>query len=103
MTRGIQLRYFGHMFKLLRSSRESNGGISSFLSGALQFSNEAGMGSAPNAAATATTRPNHPAAQGLAEEDTHVVYAEGLNLGEQQREAAIKEAFQAIDQLVEGL
>ncbi|MEZ8143929.1 alanine/glycine:cation symporter family protein [Enterovibrio sp. FF113] len=28
------------------------------------FSNEAGMGSAPNAAATATTRPNHPAAQG---------------------------------------
>ncbi|MGY4878788.1 alanine/glycine:cation symporter family protein [Vreelandella aquamarina] len=30
MTRGIQLRYFGHMFKLLRHSRESNGGISSF-------------------------------------------------------------------------
>ncbi|MDR5894028.1 sodium:alanine symporter family protein [Halomonas mongoliensis] len=29
------------------------------------FSNEAGMGSAPNAAATATTRPNHPAAQGF--------------------------------------
>ncbi len=28
------------------------------------FSNEAGMGSAPNAAATATTNPNHPAAQG---------------------------------------
>ncbi|MDD1793001.1 alanine:cation symporter family protein [Enterovibrio makurazakiensis] len=28
------------------------------------FSNEAGMGSAPNAAATASTRPNHPAAQG---------------------------------------
>ncbi|CZF80091.1 Amino-acid carrier protein AlsT [Grimontia celer] len=28
------------------------------------FSNEAGMGSAPNAAATATTRPNHPVAQG---------------------------------------
>jgi AGCS family alanine or glycine:cation symporter len=28
------------------------------------FSNEAGMGSAPNAAATATTEPNHPAAQG---------------------------------------
>lgn len=28
------------------------------------FSNEAGMGSAPNAAATATTKPNHPAAQG---------------------------------------
>lgn len=35
--------------------------------------------------------------------DVDVVYAEGLNLGEQQREAAIKEAFQAIDQLVEGL
>ncbi len=35
--------------------------------------------------------------------DTHVVYAEGLNMGEQQREAALKEAFQAIDQLVEGL
>ena len=30
MTRGIQLRYFGHMFKLLGSSRQSNGGISSF-------------------------------------------------------------------------
>ena len=30
MTRGIQVRYFGHMFKLLRSSRQSNGGISSF-------------------------------------------------------------------------
>ncbi len=28
------------------------------------FSNEAGMGSAPNAAATASTKPNHPAAQG---------------------------------------
>lgn len=28
------------------------------------FSNEAGMGSAPNAAATATTTPDHPAAQG---------------------------------------
>ncbi|MEL7967624.1 NAD(P)H-dependent oxidoreductase [Vreelandella neptunia] len=35
--------------------------------------------------------------------DVNVVYAEGLNMGEQQREAAIKEAFQAIDQLVEGL
>lgn len=29
------------------------------------FSNEAGMGSAPNVAATATTHPNHPAAQGF--------------------------------------
>jgi AGCS family alanine or glycine:cation symporter len=29
------------------------------------FSNEAGMGSAPNAAATATTEPNHPATQGF--------------------------------------
>lgn len=29
------------------------------------FSNEAGMGSAPNAAATATTKPNHPATQGF--------------------------------------
>ncbi|WP_192036977.1 sodium:alanine symporter family protein [Halomonas sp. YLGW01] len=29
------------------------------------FSNEAGMGSAPNAAATASTSPNHPAAQGF--------------------------------------
>ncbi|BBI52192.1 FMN-dependent NADH-azoreductase [Vreelandella olivaria] len=35
--------------------------------------------------------------------EVDVVYAEGLNLDEQQREAAIKEAFQAIDQLVEGL
>lgn len=35
--------------------------------------------------------------------DVNVVYAEGLNMGEQQREASIKEAFQAIDQLVEGL
>ncbi|MGO1425449.1 MAG: FMN-dependent NADH-azoreductase [Halomonas sp.] len=35
--------------------------------------------------------------------DTHVVYAEGLNMGDQRREAALKEAFQAIDQLVEGL
>ncbi|MDN6323625.1 MAG: amino acid carrier protein, partial [Halomonas sp.] len=30
MTRGIQVRYFGHMFKLLRYSRQSSGGISSF-------------------------------------------------------------------------
>nr|WP_298250173.1 sodium:alanine symporter family protein [uncultured Halomonas sp.] len=30
MTRGIQFRYFGHMFTLLRHSREGNGGISSF-------------------------------------------------------------------------
>ncbi|MDR5906771.1 sodium:alanine symporter family protein [Franzmannia qiaohouensis] len=30
MTRGIQIRYFGHMFKLLRHSREASGGISSF-------------------------------------------------------------------------
>ncbi|MEQ6889183.1 sodium:alanine symporter family protein [Halomonas sp. CS7] len=30
MTRGIQFRYFGHMFGLLRHSRESDGGISSF-------------------------------------------------------------------------
>lgn len=29
------------------------------------FSNEAGMGSAPNAAATANTQPNHPATQGF--------------------------------------
>ncbi|ALM53130.1 alanine/glycine:cation symporter family protein [Halomonas huangheensis] len=29
------------------------------------FSNEAGMGSAPNVAATASTQPNHPAAQGF--------------------------------------
>ncbi|MGQ7248034.1 alanine/glycine:cation symporter family protein [Halomonas sp. V046] len=29
------------------------------------FSNEAGMGSAPNVAATANTKPNHPAAQGF--------------------------------------
>ncbi|MFG6666942.1 alanine/glycine:cation symporter family protein [Halomonas sp. HNIBRBA4712] len=29
-TGAIQLRYFGHMFKLLRGSRQSNGGISSF-------------------------------------------------------------------------
>ena len=35
--------------------------------------------------------------------DTFVVYAEGLNMGEPQRAAALKEAFQAIDQLVEGL
>lgn len=35
--------------------------------------------------------------------DVNVVYAEGLNMGEQQRVAALKEAFQAIDQLVEGL
>lgn len=35
--------------------------------------------------------------------DTHVVYAEGLNMGEQSRTTALKEAFQAIDQLVEGL
>ena len=27
MTRAIQIRYFGHMFKLLRGSRQSNGGV----------------------------------------------------------------------------
>ncbi|RUR39075.1 FMN-dependent NADH-azoreductase [Vreelandella populi] len=35
--------------------------------------------------------------------DVEVVYAEGLNMGEAQRDAALKEAFQAIDQLVEAL
>ncbi|MGO3701203.1 MULTISPECIES: FMN-dependent NADH-azoreductase [Halomonas] len=35
--------------------------------------------------------------------DVDVVYAEGLNMGEEQRAAAQKEAFQAIDQLVEAL
>ncbi|HDZ45439.1 hypothetical protein LCGC14_0193670 [marine sediment metagenome] len=35
--------------------------------------------------------------------DVNVVYAEGLNMGEQHRAAALKEAFQAIDQLVEAL
>ncbi|MDQ7734343.1 NAD(P)H-dependent oxidoreductase [Halomonas sp. SpR1] len=34
--------------------------------------------------------------------DVDVVYAEGLNMGDQHRAAALKEAFQAIDQLVEG-
>lgn len=32
-----------------------------------------------------------------------VVFAEGLNMGDAQRDAALKEAFQAIDQLVETL
>ncbi|MBT2772172.1 NAD(P)H-dependent oxidoreductase [Halomonas sp. ISL-60] len=35
--------------------------------------------------------------------DVDVVYAEGLNMGDQHRATALKEAFQAIDQLVEGL
>lgn len=35
--------------------------------------------------------------------DVDVVYAEGLNMGDQHRAVALKEAFQAIDQLVEGL
>lgn len=35
--------------------------------------------------------------------DVEVVYAEGLNMGEAQRDAALKEAFQAIDQMVDAL
>ncbi|AZM96772.1 FMN-dependent NADH-azoreductase [Vreelandella venusta] len=35
--------------------------------------------------------------------DVDVVFAEGLNMGDAQRDAALKEAFQAIDQLVETL
>ncbi|TVP51576.1 MAG: FMN-dependent NADH-azoreductase [Halomonas sp.] len=35
--------------------------------------------------------------------DVDVVFAEGLNMGGEQRDASLKEAFQAIDQLVEGL
>ncbi|WP_083006391.1 FMN-dependent NADH-azoreductase [Halomonas sp. GT] len=35
--------------------------------------------------------------------DVDVVFAEGLNTGDAQRDAALKEAFQAIDQLVERL
>lgn len=35
--------------------------------------------------------------------DVEIVFAEGLNMGEAQRDAALKEAFQAIDQLVETL
>lgn len=35
--------------------------------------------------------------------DVDVVYAEGLNMGEERRGVALKEAFQAIDQLVESL
>ncbi|UDM08349.1 NAD(P)H-dependent oxidoreductase [Halomonas sp. NyZ770] len=35
--------------------------------------------------------------------DVDVVFAEGLNMGDAQRDSALKEAFQAIDQLVDGL
>ncbi|WFE71322.1 NAD(P)H-dependent oxidoreductase [Halomonas sp. M1] len=35
--------------------------------------------------------------------DVEVVFAEGLNMGDEKRDAALKEAFQAIDQLVEAL
>ncbi|MBZ5488046.1 NAD(P)H-dependent oxidoreductase [Halomonas aquamarina] len=35
--------------------------------------------------------------------DVDAVYAEGLNMGEAMRDAALKEAFQAIDRLVEAL
>lgn len=35
--------------------------------------------------------------------DVNVVYAEGLNMGEATRDAALKEAFQAIDQQVDAL
>ena len=35
--------------------------------------------------------------------DVEVVLAEGLNMGDAHRDAALKEAFQAIDQLVEAL
>lgn len=35
--------------------------------------------------------------------DVEVVFAEGLNMGDAHRDVALKEAFQAIDQLVEAL
>lgn len=35
--------------------------------------------------------------------DVEVVFAEGLNMGDAHRDAALKEAFQAIEQLVEAL
>ena len=35
--------------------------------------------------------------------DVEVVFAEGLNMGDAHRDTALKEAFQAIDQLVEAL
>lgn len=35
--------------------------------------------------------------------DVEVVFAEGLNMGDSQRDSAINEAFQAIDQLIEAL
>lgn len=35
--------------------------------------------------------------------DVEVVFAEGLNMGDDKRDGALKEAFQAIDQLVEAL
>ena len=35
--------------------------------------------------------------------DVEVVFAEGLNMGDAHRDAAMKESFQAIDQLVEAL
>lgn len=35
--------------------------------------------------------------------DVEIVYAEGLNMGDAKRDASLKEAFQAIDQLVEAL
>ncbi|WP_301584058.1 FMN-dependent NADH-azoreductase [Halomonas alkaliantarctica] len=35
--------------------------------------------------------------------DVEIVFAEGLNMGDNHRDAALKEAFQAIDQLVETL
>ncbi len=44
MTRGIQFRHFGHMFKLLRHSREGDGGISSFQALSTSLASRVGTG-----------------------------------------------------------
>ncbi|MCM2504341.1 alanine:cation symporter family protein [Aureimonas altamirensis] len=65
---GVIALIFGHAFGLQEAAGGITGGVlAAMLNGVKRglFSNEAGMGSAPNIAAVATPQPHHPSSQGF--------------------------------------
>ena len=65
---GVLALIFSHAFGLQEAAGGVTGGVlAAMLNGVKRglFSNEAGMGSAPNIAAVATPQPHHPSSQGL--------------------------------------
>ena len=65
---GVLALIFSHAFGLQEAAGGVTGGVlAAMLNGVKRglFSNEAGMGSAPNIAAVATPQPHHPSSQGF--------------------------------------